>query len=71
MRFTRIEEGSGYCGKCLRQVAVQRVRVNHLPHLLLTFLTLGIWSIKWILDSYEVHHWKCLECGATVYKIMN
>ena len=71
MRFTRIEEGSGYCGRYLKQVAVHRTRVNHLPHLLLSVVTLGIWLIKWIPAAAEVHHWKCLECGETVYKIMS
>ena len=71
MRFTRFEEGTGYCGKCLKQVPVYRIRINHTPYLILTLLTVGFWIIIWILDSLKIYHWKCLDCGATVYKVMN
>jgi len=71
MRFTRFEEGSGYCGKCLRQVPVYRVTVKHVPHLVLTLCTVGLWLFIWIREVRKVHHWKCVDCGATVYKIMN
>jgi hypothetical protein len=69
-RFSRFEEGSGYCGKCLRQVAVGRQRIRHGPHLILTLLT-GLWAVLWIRDARRSRPWKCLDCGATVYKIMS
>lgn len=71
MRFTRFEEGTGYCGRCLKQVPVYRTRVKHLPHLLLTLCTVGFWVIFWIRDTRKEHHWKCVDCGVTVYKIMS
>ena len=70
MGFTRFEEGTGYCGKCLKQVPIYRPKVRHVPHLLLTLLT-GFWVIFWIRDVRRVHQWRCLDCGATVYKIMS
>jgi hypothetical protein len=72
MLFRRIEEASGYCGKCLKQSAVRRVRVRHWPHLILTLLT-GLWAIVWIIDARNVrkkYKWRCLKCGADVYRIM-
>lgn len=69
-RFGRLEEASGYCGKCLRQVPIGRQGINHLPHLILTLLT-GLWAIFWIRDARRNREWRCLECGATVYKIMS
>ncbi len=69
-RFSRFQEASGYCGKCLKQVAVGRQGINHTPHLILTLLT-GVWVIFWIRDARRKREWQCLECGATVYKIMS
>jgi hypothetical protein len=70
LRFSRFEEASGYCGKCLKQVPVGRQGINHVPHLILTLLT-GLWAIFWILDARKQRPWLCLECGAPVYKIMS
>lgn len=70
LRFSRFEEASGYCGKCLKQVPVGRQGIRHVPHLILTLLT-GLWAIFWILDARMKRPWLCLECGATVYKIMS
>jgi len=70
LRFSRFEEASGYCGKCLKQVPVGRQGINHVPHLILTLLT-GLWVFFWIRDARRAHEWRCLDCGATVYKIMS
>jgi hypothetical protein len=69
-RFSRFEEASGYCGTCLRQVPVGRQAINHVPHLILTLLT-GVWPIFWVRDARRERPWQCLECGATVYRIMS
>lgn len=70
LRFSRFEEASGYCGRCLRQVPVGRQGINHIPHLILTLLT-GLWAILWIRDARRSRHWRCLDCGATVHKVMS
>jgi len=69
-RFSRFEEASGYCGRCLKQVPVRRQRFRHGPHLALTLLT-GFWVIFWIRDTRRPRPWICLECGAEVYNIMS
>jgi hypothetical protein len=69
LRFSRFEEASGYCGKCLKQVPVGRQGIRHGPHLILTLLT-GVWAIFWIRDARRPRPWICLECRAEVYKIM-
>ena len=70
LRFERFEEASGYCGKCLKQARVGRQAINHVPHLILTLLTV-FWAILWIRAARRPRPWKCLDCGATVYKIMS
>ena len=71
MRLIRFEEGSGYCGKCLKQAPIYRARIRHTPYIYLTLFTLGLGVIIWIRDACKKHHWKCHDCGATVYKIMS
>jgi heterodisulfide reductase subunit C len=71
LRFSRFEEATGYCGKCLRQSPVGRQGINHVPHLILTLLTAGLWAIFWIRDARRERPWQCLNCGATVYRIMS
>ncbi len=70
LRFSRFEEASGYCGKCLKQVPVGRQGINHVPHAILTLLT-GLWVIFWVHDARRRREWQCLECGAPVHKIMS
>lgn len=70
LRFSRFEEASGYCGKCLRQTAVGRQGINPVPHLILTLLT-GLWAIVWICEARRAREWRCLDCGSTVYRIMS
>lgn len=70
LRFSRFEEASGYCGKCLRQAPVGRRGINHVPHLILTLLT-GVWAFVWIHDARRAREWTCLDCGATVHKILS
>ncbi len=70
VHFSRLEEASGYCGKCLKQVPVGRPGIRHSPHLILTLLT-GFWAIFWIRDARRPRPWTCLECGAEVHKIMS
>ena len=70
MRLSRFEEASGYCGRCLKQVAVGRHEINHVPHLLLTICT-GFWAVIWIRDAGRARLWRCLDCGGTVYKLMS
>lgn len=72
MIFRHIEEASGYCGRCLKQTPVRRVRVRHWPHAVLTVLT-GVWAVVWIIDARRVrrkYKWRCMNCGADVYRIM-
>ena len=57
------QEATGYCKKCERQVMVRRKGTNHVLHLLLSLVTLGLWIPVWILLSIKVAGWRCSQCG--------
>ena len=63
-----MEEGSGYCLQCERQVLIRRKGINHILHLLLTIFTAGIWLIIWILTALIRQPWRCGVCGSKQIK---
>jgi len=56
---------SGFCKKCCKQTKVEKGGVNHIPHLLGTLLTAGIWFPFWFLACL-FGEWRCVTCG---YKV--
>ena len=59
-----IQEKSGMCKACGRQVMVRRKGTNHVLHLILTLCTFGFWAIIWILASVKIGGWRCTQCGS-------
>lgn len=49
-----MQEKSGFCATCSKHVMVRRKGTNHVLHLLLSFFTLGLWIIVWILVSIKI-----------------
>lgn len=60
------EYSSGFCPICEKQKKIQRPRINHVLHLLLSLCTLGIWIFVWILLSIRIGEWRCSTCGTRV-----
>ncbi len=58
------EEKSSYCKDCDKKVLKKRKGTNHLLHLILSFLTAGIWIIVWILTAIKFGGWYCSICGS-------
>jgi hypothetical protein len=58
------ERKSGYCKNCQKDVVVFRPGTNHILHLLLSVLTMGIWIIPWLLDCIKIGGWRCQVCGS-------
>lgn len=54
----------GVCHKCHLVVPIERPLVNHVAHLLLTLVTLGLWSPIWITRSLMARRGWCARCGS-------
>lgn len=54
-----------YCRRCKHAQSFERGAVNHRLHLLLTILTLGLWSISWVAITLGniFKPWRCKHCG--------
>jgi hypothetical protein len=58
------QEATGFCKVCNKQVMIRRKGTNHILHLLLSVVTMGIWIIIWILASVKIGGWRCTQCGS-------
>jgi hypothetical protein len=61
-------ESSGYCPTCKQRRLIRRRGTNHVLHLILTVLTLGLWGIVWIALAINnrSHPSRCTVCGTAV-----
>lgn len=56
-----------FCNHCRANVMAQRNTVNHLLHLVLVLLTLGLWLPVWlVLVLANMGGWRCTRCGGKV-----
>ena len=62
------EYRQGYCYECQRRVRTSRRATNHVLHLLLSIMTLGLWLIVWSLASVKIGGWECAVCGSKEVK---
>jgi hypothetical protein len=59
---------SGFCQACGEQRKVERQKINHILHLLLSIITFGLWLIVWLGISVRVGGWRCEKCASTKVK---
>jgi hypothetical protein len=61
-----IKQSSAYCPVCGRQSLFQKPRINHILHLILSIVTVGIWAIAWVIMgiSNSARRPRCVTCGA-------
>jgi hypothetical protein len=59
-----------YCPNCEGLVLAQKREINHILHLILVILTVGIWVIVWFLllmaHDNDSKSWRCQHCGNLV-----
>lgn len=60
------QETTKFCVRCNKPVLAVRPGTSRLRHLGLTVLTLGIWSIVWMVDAFRRPGWRCLNCDQRV-----
>lgn len=59
------EKRGGFCKSCNQRVVVFRKGTNHILHLLLSLVTLGLWLIVWFAAAVKFGGWRCERCGST------
>ena len=62
MQMTSQQETSKFCDRCNKQVLALRPGTSRARQMLLTIVTLGLWSIAWIIDAIRRPGWRCSEC---------
>lgn len=65
-------EGSGFCPTCNQQRLMRRQGTNHVLHLVLTVLTIGIWGLVWIfvaVSNKGTAPWRCSVCGTRIKRL--
>ena len=65
-------ENTGWCSACNQQRLMRRQGTNHVLHLILTVLTLGVWLLVWIfvaLSNKTSAPWRCSVCGTRIKRI--
>lgn len=62
-----IAKARRYCAEDDRMVLAEKQTPNHILHLLLSLVTVGIWLPIWILISIasEFGSYQCPECGGS------
>lgn len=62
-----VKQTSAYCNVCQRQSLFQKPRINHVLHLILSIVTLGLWLLVWailgIINTGKSP--RCVTCGST------
>jgi hypothetical protein len=63
-----VKQSSAYCHVCQRQSLFQKPRINHVLHLILSIVTLGLWLIVWLILGIinASKSPRCTTCGATM-----
>jgi hypothetical protein len=60
------QETTKFCANCDKNVLAVRPGTSRLLQLGLTVLTLGLWSIVWLVDAFRRPGWRCSVCDRQV-----
>jgi len=59
-----MEQTQRFCNRCGRHRLFTRPGTNHILHLLLSLVTVGLWLPIWLLCAIRVGGWRCTVCGS-------
>jgi hypothetical protein len=62
---------TGWCPTCNDQRMLLRDKPNHILHLILTIVTLGLWALVWIVVAARKSNApaRCSHCGTALQKV--
>ena len=61
------KQDSRFCAHCAKQTMAIGNKPNHLLHLALSVVTVGVWVIVWALVLVgSIGGYRCTQCGAKV-----
>jgi hypothetical protein len=52
-----------YCKRCKVHTVHFRKGPAHIFHLIMSFLTVGVWLVVWLLSLVRFGGWRCTQCG--------
>ena len=63
-----METKTSYCGECKRKVVARKPSTNHVLHILICFLTGGLWLLVWLFvaSSNGSKPWQCTLCSLPI-----
>lgn len=61
------KQTGSYCPSCQKNVMAVGSSPNHLLHLVLSFITAGLWLVVWLLLAIgTMGNYRCSQCGSKV-----
>lgn len=58
-----METKRGYCEDCDAPRKLERPTANHVVHLIITIITMGLWLPVWLMACVRFGGWQCSTCG--------
>jgi hypothetical protein len=60
-----LAQTSGWCNVCQQQRMMTKPKINHVLHLILTVITIGLWGLVWLTLAIinMDKSYRCSQCG--------
>ena len=68
--MSNMEYKSGFCMICGGKHKLERPKANHVLHLVLSVVTIGLWLPMWLGSSIQFGGWQCSQCGSKKVRVI-